>query len=204
MSSASATIETQLGGLGGAAAPRVRAKRKVAQQKKLACSEEEIRKSWFVVQCRSAQEESARQRLEEQGYTAYLPKVLDQRSGKDRVSPLFPCYLFLHFDPFVKSMRPVASTRGVVHMIRFADRWAVVHAAVIKALQAQENENGLRVLKMERFSIGEKVALIDGPFAGMVASVVQDDARIDYVVVSLDWIRRLSVARGSLVRAFAK
>ena len=89
-------------------------------------------------------------------------------------------------------------------MIRFADRWAVVHAAVIKALQAQENENGLRVLKMERYSIGEKVALIDGPFAGMVASVVQDDARIDYVVVSLDWIRRLSVARGSLVRAFAK
>jgi len=117
---------------------------------------------WYCVESLPGAERTARDRLQAQDFTAYLPlygvKVRHQcRRAEARivVRPLFPGYLFVAFDRERDQWRPIASTRGVKRlfgttpelptplpdaamalMLRTASLQSVVPQATLEALEA--------------------------------------------------------------------
>lgn len=159
------------------------------------------RQSWFVAHCRSSQELSAQERLEQQGFGVYLPLVRSVR--RDALAPLFPCYMFVRFDPLKQSAAVIRATRGVVGLVRFGSVNAVVPDAIVAALRQMEDEDGVHAGVERGFEVGELVRLKDGPLAGLLARVAERDGggRIVLLMDVLGRVNRLSVLRSDVERA---
>jgi transcriptional antiterminator RfaH len=149
---------------------------------------------WFVVRTHSNAEVRAKEHLERQGFMTYLPRYLKLRRHARRVervsAPLFPRYLFVAFDPLTTRWRAICSTIGVCQLISHGDVPAPVPDDVIKALQAQDDEQGFSLIgKKARFAIGEKVRVVAGAFADTIGQIYElgDHER---VIVLLDLLGR--------------
>lgn len=68
---------------------------------------------WYCVQAYQGRESEVRERIEAQGFAAFLPIVTERRRGKIVTGPAFPGYLFARFDIARSRWRCIASTRGV-------------------------------------------------------------------------------------------
>ncbi|MBC7500210.1 MAG: transcription/translation regulatory transformer protein RfaH [Herminiimonas sp.] len=122
--------------------------------------------SWYVVQTKSRQEFRALEQLENQRYTCFLPTLSNRRirGGKPQTSiePLFSRYLFVQLTTHNTNWSPIRSTRGVTSLVAFGGRFATLPNACVDAMRAIPH------VKFERaFQAGEKVAVIDGAFAGL-------------------------------------
>jgi len=127
-------------------------------------------KVWYLIFSRPGQETVARQQLERQGYTTYLPMVLNarRRNGRRRYvrEPLFPRYLFIRLDQVTDNWAPIRSTIGVSTLVRFGMEPAPVSDSLIAAIRARENSDGLHEIRSE-LSEGSTVRVLDGPMMGL-------------------------------------
>lgn len=127
---------------------------------------------WYAIHTKPRQEKCALLNLEQQGYECYLPLLPTEkiRQGCLEVTeePLFPRYLFIRLDASGsgKSWTPIRSTRGVSRLVTFGAEPAKVDNRLIEMLRAQSADTP-RTLRL--FSPGERVMVIDGPFAGIEA-----------------------------------
>jgi transcriptional antiterminator RfaH len=130
---------------------------------------------WYLVHTKPLGESIACSNLERQGYETYLPQLLEtvrQRQRRfERVTALFPRYLFLRLDEGEQSLKPVHSTLGVTSVVRFGSRYANVPDEVIGHLRGREDPgSGLhRLREPERLKPGAPVTLTGGAFAGFEA-----------------------------------
>lgn len=129
---------------------------------------------WFCVQTKPRAEAEAEAQLARQDFRVFLPRLRARRPRPARgvvtvVEPLFPRYLFLHADPLQQSLASVRSTRGVSGLVRFGGEPAVVPTRLIEALMAQADANAIIDTPPETFAPGERVRVVDGPLAGLVA-----------------------------------
>lgn len=130
--------------------------------------------SWYVLQSKPRQEAFAKEHLERQGYTTYLPmmRIKKRLRGKWQfvVEPMFPRYLFVELTPFQDDFGPIRSTRGISSLVRFAMEPAVMPSAVITELMAREcSETGVVEPRSALFKEGQSVEILDGPFKGLEA-----------------------------------
>ena len=130
------------------------------------------RPRWYTVHTKARQEEVARDNLERQHYTSYLPLVVMRKRRRDRwvdvVEPLFPRYLFVRFDPDTTNIAPIRSTLGVTGLVRFGNELVPVPDDVIAWLRQAENPaTGHHDPNRPQFEPGEKVEILEGPFAGL-------------------------------------
>lgn len=77
-----------------------------------------ISRSWYCVQAERGREDEVRDRLEAQGFGAFLPQVIGMRPVRPGVmlaAPVaaFPGYLFTAFDVRADRWRSIIYTRGV-------------------------------------------------------------------------------------------
>ena len=131
-------------------------------------------KQWFAVQSKPRQEASAKVQLERQGYHAYLPLMTVRKRRRaawtTSVEPLFPRYLFLNANINEQSLAPVRSTLGVSGLVRFGNVLRPVPDAVVHYLQQAEAAQGaVPGEESWPFRAGDKVAVLEGPFAGLTA-----------------------------------
>jgi len=126
---------------------------------------------WYLVHTKPRQERTALQNLEQQGYECYLPTMLAEKLRQGAVTlndePLFPRYLFIRlgWGLDAKSWVPIRSTRGVSRLVSFGNDVARISDDLINHLKTRET---LARDEPERlFSAGERVCLMDGPFAGI-------------------------------------
>jgi transcriptional antiterminator RfaH len=162
---------------------------------------------WYAVCCKPRQEVVAEENLQRQGFHVYLPRIRirQRRRGQwiDAVEVLFPRYIFIRVDPLRRSTATVRSTRGVVGLVRFGGKPALVPDAVMDALlQREDAATGLHQDKRPQLSAGEPVKLVDGPLAGMEGIFTQHDGhkrvivllellgKANKVTVSRDWVAR--------------
>ena len=162
---------------------------------------------WHVVSCKPRQEAVAETQLRRQGFEVYLPRIAtrQRRNGcwREGVQALFPRYLFVRVDRFQQSIAPIRSTRGAVGLVRFGGEPAVMPDAVVAAIHARESAGtGLHADPARRFAVGERVAVLDGPLAGLDGIFASDDGeqravilmellgKTNRVRVSRDWISR--------------
>ena len=96
---------------------------------------------WYLVHTKPLSEAIAQANLERQGYQVYLPRlaqsVLGRHPRRERITPLFPRYLFLRLREGSQPLGPVRSSVGVRGVVRFGFRYAVVADDVICRLQAR-------------------------------------------------------------------
>ena len=165
------------------------------------------KRQWFVAQCRSSQEEVASEALLAQRFEVYLPRVWEERRAAEVAVPLFPCYLFVRFNPARVSSAPIRSTRGVVGLVRFGDLPAVVPDDLIAALKQGEGSDGVfRMSGPPPLRAGERVVVASGPFAGCLATVAEAErgARVLVLLDALLRLNRVSLPREMLDRVPAE
>lgn len=147
----------------------------------------------------------AEEHLRRQGFDVYLPRLMtrQRRNGawREGVQALFPRYLFVRVDRLRQSVAPIRSTRGAVGLVRLGGEPAMVPDEVIEAIRARaEAETGLHADPARSFRRGVRVAVVEGPLAGLEGIFTSDDGEQRAVIlmellgkthrvrVSRDWI----------------
>jgi transcriptional antiterminator RfaH len=146
---------------------------------------------WYLVHTKPSREALAQENLQRQGFEIYFPRLKQfVRWGgrsRERVTALFPRYLFLHLDEGHQSLRPVHSTLGVSAVVRFGYQYTIVPEAVIRELRGRaEPLSGLHQLAdASMLVLGAKVRISAGAFDGL-EGIFQHAAGDDRVVVLLN------------------
>lgn len=127
---------------------------------------------WYVVRTKPRQETLAEANLLRQGYAAYLPrlKVLRRirRQQVSRLEPMFPQYLFFRPGREGQSIAPVRSTLGVLGVVRFGIEPAELDAKKLDAILALESrQNQASIEELSAIVPGTRVAIVEGPLAGL-------------------------------------
>lgn len=138
--------------------------------------------SWYLVHTKARQEDTAVTNLERQNYRCYMPMIhLEKiRRGKSVVveEPMFPSYVFVQLDNSEngkgQSWTPIRSTLGVRDLVRFGGQSPKVDPDLIAALF--EREQLQQTTPQALFSVGDKVIVTEGAFAGLEAIYQTADA----------------------------
>ena len=127
-------------------------------------------KAWYLIYTKPGQETVARQQLEQQGYSTYLPMILNakRRNGRRRYvkEPFFPRYLFIYLDQTTDNWSPIRSTLGVSNLVRFGMLPSAIDEDIIETIRARENPEGLHQVD-EEIKEGDNVRVLDGPMMGL-------------------------------------
>ena len=147
-------------------------------------------RSWYAVQAHRRAEHKASLHLSRQGFRAYLPHYLAQRSHARRhdwvEKPLFPGYLFVHLDLGRDRWRAVYSTVGVRSLVSAGGQPLAVPIEVIEEIRAREDSRGFVLLGSGRaFHRGDRVRFTEGPFVD-VTGLFDSRSDEERVVVLLD------------------
>jgi transcriptional antiterminator RfaH len=137
-------------------------------------------KQWFIVYCKSREENRASQHLLNQHITSFFPKIKKERvlRGKKTIveEALFPSYLFIHIDQMDSNFSRIRSTRGVNDFIRFGGQIATVPDKLIEQLKSLCHVlNDHDVDTQSLFKSGDQVEITKGAFKGATAIFASDD-----------------------------
>ncbi len=132
--------------------------------------------SWYLIYCKRGQILRAKEHLERQDVDCLTPMITLEkmvRGKRTTVSePLFPNYLFVHFDPEDIHTTTISATRGVSHFVRFGTQPATVPEAVIGHLTHFQPEG---VTDPQTPYPGDSVVITDGAFTGLEAIFFEPD-----------------------------
>ncbi|PLW80977.1 transcription/translation regulatory transformer protein RfaH [Kineobactrum sediminis] len=130
--------------------------------------------TWLVVHSKPREEEKAARNLRDQNFTTFLPCISQRKRRREGwqtvIGPLFPRYLFVKVALGEQSTATVRSTPGVANLVRFGQVLAPIPDAVIDFLvQQQTPELNARQAEAWTQKPGDKVTILEGPFAGLPA-----------------------------------
>ena len=130
--------------------------------------------NWYVVATRPRMELTARNNLERQGYTVWLPELTLKKRRKGKwtsvVEPMFPGYVFTQLVFGEEDPAPIRSTLGCRGLVRFGVEYPPVPEELMAALFSASHGAALQTSDNESiFTTGEWVLLESGPFAGLSA-----------------------------------
>ena len=165
-------------------------------------------KAWYTIHTKPRQESVAEEHLQRQGFTVYLPRIQATRRQKDRwqetIEPLFPRYLFIYTNPEEQNLAPIRSTRGVSKLVRFGNQLIPVPEVLIEAVKERADpETGWLVPESPLFKPGDRVAILEGPFAELegIFHCEQGEQRALILLEVLGKLTNLTVSRHNLTRA---
>jgi transcriptional antiterminator RfaH len=135
-------------------------------------------KHWYVVHTQARAEDRALWHLENQGFDCFVPRCRKTRCHARKtdtvLEPLFPRYLFVHFDADASRWLAINGTRGVISLLTDGSRPVPVPSDMIEKLMAETDEQGITSLtSLGMFWIGRKVRIKSGPFAGQMGEVAE-------------------------------
>ena len=146
--------------------------------------------NWYVVHTHALSENRAAEHLRRQGYQTYLPQCSRWRSYARRLElvrrPLFPRYLFVFLDIMRTQWRPILSTVGVSTILMREGKPNPVPQGVVDMIQEGEANGEMDRMISRRFSLGEPVRILEGPFADLIGRFqgLADRERV-YVLLEL-------------------
>jgi len=138
-------------------------------------ADQEVRE-WYAVQLKPGGLDAARRNLHRQGYVAFMPMRPSASGPKGRTrqqkpAPLFPGYLFVHVPEQKQNWRAINSTLGVSRLVMSRpDRPAILPHGFVESMRARCDADGL-YRTADNLRPGDSVAMISGPFAGVIAQI---------------------------------
>ena len=125
-------------------------------------------KNWFLVRCKSKQEQRASINLANQLITSYYPTVdvIKMVRGKKQTKQeaLFPGYLFVHLDISSFLASKVKNTLGVYGFVNFAGKPQLVPSELVMEIRTLEKQTIDLTMKS-----GDKVTLNDSQYENITA-----------------------------------
>lgn len=151
---------------------------------------------WLVVRTKPRQETRALQNLENQNIQTFLPVLSTSkvRRGQriETTEPMFPGYLFVQLTETLENLHKIKNTFGVLHLLRFGQKIAVVNDELIVELQRLNEQHSVTVKSAPE--PGDSVIIRDGPFKGFLAQVIKLDGA-GRCIVLLNWLNQQVSAR---------
>ena len=148
---------------------------------------------WYVVHTQCRKEALAATHLGNQGYETYLPRFRKRRRHarkiEDVLTPLFPRYLFVRIDTEHQRWRPINGTMGVCYLLCDGDHPLAVPAGLVETIKDGEQEDGAVAMDPKRYDKGQKLRVVQGPFADLTG-LFQDMADDKRIVVLLNLLGR--------------
>jgi transcriptional antiterminator RfaH len=162
--------------------------------------------SWFAINTRPGEEETARKSLQSLELETFLPRVRRPHSHKrvavQMIRPMFPNYFFARFEA-ARFFYLIRYSRGVRSVVGTREYPVPVEESVIAELQNRVDDEGCLRLNEPSWRRGQPVRVEHGPLTGWegVFEADLDDRR--RVVILLETIHqaRMVVDRGCLEAA---
>jgi transcriptional antiterminator RfaH len=162
-------------------------------------------KAWYLLYCKPRNEVRAQQNLAQQGIETYLPMMPEHKTspgGKanSRQVPLFPSYLFIHFDPLQTSVARIHATRGVNRLIGCREDMTPIDDDIIRRIKLRELKPP-EIKTEPSLKAGDKIRFTQGPFAELegVFEEPSGDKRCHVLFNIMGQLQRLTVPRESIV-----
>ncbi len=136
-------------------------------------------KQWYLLYCKRSEQKRAKMHLENQGIACYYPETAVEKivRGKRQIKsePLFPSYVFAHFDPEIgPTFTTIRSTRGVIDFVGKGATPQVLDDSLIETLKEIEQLQ----LHSQCDSLpakGDVVRVAGGQFSGIEAIYQEAD-----------------------------
>ncbi|MFW5634979.1 MAG: transcription termination/antitermination protein NusG [Erythrobacter sp.] len=161
---------------------------------------------WFLIQTRPNADAIARRNLERQRFVTFQPLERRTRVQKGRFvaerRPFFPGYLFATYPEAAAPWSVINSTYGVVRLVSFAGKPAIVPKSVIRDLREACDEDEVIAFGQD-IAEGTEVEIASGSFAGLVGEVLSLTPN-NRVLVLLDFLgrqTRVNLPAGAVRRA---
>ena len=168
-----------------------------------------VKRQWYVAATQPNKERFAIENLQRQGFNTFYPRMKRARHRKNRIESvvegLFPGYVFVNFDRDRDRWQAINGTFGVRTLVgvRGSEPAPVPQRAMRALLDRCPDE--LWCEDSAGLAQGDRVELIDGPFAGGIAEF---EAMLpgDRVCVLLAWLgtQRSVVMPASYIMAAAQ
>jgi transcriptional antiterminator NusG len=134
-----------------------------------------IQSNWFVLHTRSRFENVVNDGLAKKSIEVFLPKILVRSKRRDRKLmiriPVFPGYLFVKSDMNPHEQIEIVKTIGVVRFVGTKDGPVPVSEETIESLKIMVNSES-PITTGNRLVRGDKVMVVNGPFAGVVGTFI--------------------------------
>ncbi|WP_285164723.1 transcription/translation regulatory transformer protein RfaH [Shewanella goraebulensis] len=128
-------------------------------------------KSWYLLYCKPRNERRAQQNLAMQQIESYLPIVQEEKTSQGKTKlfevPLFPCYLFIYFDPTEVSVSRIHSTRGASRIIGCGENMTAIDERIIQSIKNRVMRHKPDIT--QGLQAGDKVTFTEGPFVDLEA-----------------------------------
>lgn len=163
--------------------------------------------AWYVCQSKPRQETKALARLNEQGYTVYLPMLVrwERKKGEwNRTEQvMFPRYCFVRCGRDGQSIAPIRSTPGVLGLVRFGGAAATLDEATVEAIRELAEQSGRRGEdNTAPFVAGMQVVVADGPLKGLSGLVSNTaDERVAVLLTLLGREKSIMIPANHLAAA---
>jgi transcription antitermination factor NusG len=146
---------------------------------------------WYALHVKYRYEKITATVLHNKGYPEFLPLYRAKRQWSDRIAdvelPLFPGYVFCHFD--VNNRRvPVVTTPGVLRIVGIGPVPAPVDESEMGALQTMV-DSGLSAEPWPYVRAGQSVRIAHGAMAGIEGILVEARKR-HRLVLSVTLLQR--------------
>ena len=131
-------------------------------------------KEWFILQFKPNSYQLAVNNLSQQGFETFLP-LHDTTSRKasrfvKRTKPLFPGYMFISFDKTELKWHKINNTYGVSRLVTFNSILKSIPSTFVDNLKKRYDSSG-KLLPSVKVKKGDKVTILEGPFADFIATV---------------------------------
>lgn len=140
-------------------------------------------KKWFAVYTRPRTEKKVADNLTRRKIETYCPlnRVTRQWSDRRKIiyEPLFTSYVFVNASE--NELTALRQTDGVINLVYFLNKPAVIRESEINAIKRFLNENTNVKLEKTSVAINDNVRILNGPlmeYEGQVLSVKNNTVRI--------------------------
>ena len=104
-------------------------------------------KNWYLIKTKPRQETIAKQNLKNQDYEVFCPVS----NINNRLTVLFPGYLFVQLNKKTQNWSPINSTKGVSHFVKFGLNFAKVPTSVIEFIKTNQHITAEKLKNLYKF-----------------------------------------------------
>jgi transcription antitermination factor NusG len=150
--------------------------------------------AWYALRIKGRFEKIVETQLQGKGYETLLPTYVSTRIWSDRVKslslPLFPNYIFGHFD--IDARQPILLTPGVKSVVGAGRIPVPVDRTEVTSLRQLVN-SGLNAYPSPYLAKGQRVYVTSGPLKGLIGIVVCTNGRYRLTISVSLLMRSVSV-----------